>query len=100
MVIARSTCGRGKTARWQVNLPTAVAITANTTDVVPYHTNVGGYAADGTYFATAGVNNPPLQAPANGADGGNGVYQYGPGGTGPGPLPPGDAGFSPAHMGG
>ena len=27
-----------------------MAITANTTYVVSYHTNVGGYAADGGYF--------------------------------------------------
>jgi len=64
----------------QANLASAVAITANTTYVASYHTNAGGYAGDAAFFATAGVNNPPLQALANGEDGGNGVYQYGPGG--------------------
>jgi hypothetical protein len=64
----------------QATLPSPVAITANTTYVASYHTNVGGYAGDGAYFTAAGVNNPPLQALANGVDGGNGVYQYGSGG--------------------
>jgi uncharacterized protein DUF4082/Big-like domain-containing protein/fibronectin type III domain protein len=64
----------------QVNLPSPVAITANTTYVASYHTDVGEYAADWQYFASAGVSNPPLQALANGVDDGNGVYQYGPGG--------------------
>lgn len=54
-----------------------MAITADTTYVASYHTNVGGYAFDAAYFASAGVNNSPLQALANGLDGGNGVYRYG-----------------------
>jgi len=62
----------------QATLPSPVAITANTTYVASYHTNVGGYAGDGAYFATSGVNNPPLQALGDGVDGGNGVYRYGP----------------------
>ena len=41
---------------------TPVAITANTTYVASYHTNVGGYACDGGYFATTGVDSPPLHA--------------------------------------
>ena len=62
----------------QVNFATPMAITANTTYVASYHTDVGRYAGDSNYFATAGVDNPPLRALANGIDGGNGVYQYGP----------------------
>ena len=42
-----------------------------------YHTNVGGYAADGGYFGTSGVDSPPLHAPASAVSGGNGVFAYG-----------------------
>jgi hypothetical protein len=35
----------------QVNFPTPVAITANTTYVASYHTSVGHYSADQTFFA-------------------------------------------------
>ena len=70
----------GETASgWQqVTLPTPVPITANTTYVASYHTDVGHYAVDAPYFATAGVDSPPLHALRSGADGPNGVYAYGP----------------------
>ena len=55
-------------------------ITANTTYVVSYYAPVGRYSADESYFAGSGVDNSPLTALANGADGGNGVYRYGTGG--------------------
>ena len=60
----------------QVSFATPVPVTADTTYVASYHTEVGDYAVDGGYFASAGVNNPPLRALANGVDGGNGVYDY------------------------
>jgi len=61
----------------QVNFSTPVAITANTVYVVSYHTNVGNYAYTAAYFASKGVDNGPLHAPATGAvAGGNGVYRY------------------------
>jgi hypothetical protein len=63
----------------QAALPTPVAIQANTTYVVSYHTTVGHYAANNAYFGAALVNGP-LTALADGADGGNGVYLYGAGG--------------------
>jgi hypothetical protein len=63
---------------WQeVSLPTPVAITANTTYVVSYHTASGFYAGDSGYFATAGIDNGPLHALRDGQDGPNGVYVYG-----------------------
>jgi hypothetical protein len=63
---------------WQQALfATPVSISANTTYVVSYHAPVGRYSADGNFFATAGVDSPPLHALANGVDGGNGVYAYG-----------------------
>ena len=62
---------------WQtVNFATPVTVTANTTYVASYHTEVGRYAADNNYFKTDGLNNPPLRALADGVDGGNGVYGY------------------------
>jgi len=69
----------GETASgWQqVAFSTPVAVTANTTYVVSYHTNVGNYGFDGAYFASAGVDNAPLHGLANGVDGANGVYLYG-----------------------
>ena len=63
---------------WQYQaLSTPVAITANTTYVASYHTNVGRYSADVGYFAFSGVNSYPLRALADGEDGANGVYRYG-----------------------
>ncbi len=69
----------GETASgWQqVNFATPVTIAANTIYIASYHTTVGHYGADVNYFALAGVDNPPLRAPASGASGGNGVYRYG-----------------------
>ena len=62
----------------QVLFDAPVAITANTIYVASYHTNVGGYAFDGGYFANAGVDSPPLHALPAGASGGNGVFSTGP----------------------
>ena len=71
----------GETASgWQqVNFATPVSITANTVYVASYHTNVGHYSDDQNYFATSGIDSPPLHALANGVSGGNGVYAYGTG---------------------
>ena len=63
---------------WQQMLfSSPVAITANTVYVASYHANAGHYSADVNYFATTGVDNPPLHALANGVSGGNGVFAYG-----------------------
>ena len=61
----------------QVNFATPVAITAGTTYVASYHTNVGHYADDQNYFASQ-YNSGSLHVPANG-----GVYAYGAAGTFP-----------------
>src|SRR5262249_14360045 len=67
------------TSGWQqVTFSTPVAISANTTYVASYHTNTGHYAGDNNFFLNAGVENAPLHALKDGADGGNGVYTYGP----------------------
>ena len=64
-------------AGWQqVQFTPAVAVTAGTTYVASYHTNVGYYAASSGYFAAAGTTYGPLTALRDGADGGNGVYAY------------------------
>jgi hypothetical protein len=60
----------------QANFATPIAITADTTYVVSYHTTAGNYALNAPYF-TADVNNPPLRALVDGEDGPNGVYRYG-----------------------
>jgi len=75
----------GETASgWQqVSLASPVAINANTTYIVSYHAPTGHYSVNGAYFATSGVDNPPLHALANGIDGGNGVYAYGASGSFP-----------------
>jgi hypothetical protein len=75
----------GETASgWQqVLFATPVSVAANTVYVASYHTAVGHYAADANYFATAGVDNVPLHALADGVSGANGVYVYGTGGTFP-----------------
>ena len=60
----------------QASFTTPIAITADTTYVVSYHTPSGNYALNSPYFTTA-VDNPPLRALADGENGGNGVYRYG-----------------------
>jgi len=61
----------------QVSFSTPVAITANTVYVASYHTNVGSYSADGGYFATTGVDSPPLHALQSTASRPNGRFSYG-----------------------
>ncbi len=68
----------GETASgWQqVNFATPIAIAANTVYVASYFSPVGFYAIGLNYFATQGVDTPPLHAPANGVSGPNGVFIY------------------------
>ena len=62
---------------WQeASFATPVQIAANTTYIASYHTTVGHYSDDQGYFATSGVNNPPLHALKNGVSGFDGVYTY------------------------
>jgi hypothetical protein len=68
--------GEGANGWQQMNFTTPVNITAGTTYIASYHTNVGYYSADNNYFASSGVNHAPLHALQNGVDGGNGVYIY------------------------
>src|SRR5581483_2307756 len=50
----------------------------NTTYIASYFAPNGGYAVDSAYFASGGVDAPPLHALASGGSGGNGVFVYGP----------------------
>jgi hypothetical protein len=72
--------GETATGWQQVLFGSAVAITAGTTYVASYYAPNGRYAGDAGFFAAAGVDNAPLHALRDGADGGNGVYRYGTGG--------------------
>ena len=75
-LLATATFSNETASGWQqVNFGTKVAITANTTYVASYHTNISHYSVDDGYFATA-RDNPPLHALSNAASGGNGVYNY------------------------
>src|SRR5467141_2739413 len=58
----------------QANFSTPVAITANTVYVASYETPIGHWSVNWNYFATSGVNNPPLHALQNGAGNPDGVY--------------------------
>jgi hypothetical protein len=76
-LLARANFTGESSSGWQqVNFPTPVSISANTTYVASYHTDVGHYSADTGFFANSGVDNPPLHALRNGVSGSNGVYVY------------------------
>ena len=63
---------------WQQALfSSPIAVTANTTYIASYHAPNGHYSDDLGYFVSAGIDNSPLHALADGTDGANGVYSYG-----------------------
>jgi len=68
----------GETASgWQqANFPSPVAVTANAVYVVSYHAPNGHYTGTDNFFATTGVDRPPLHALKNGTSGANGLYRY------------------------
>jgi hypothetical protein len=68
--------GEGRSGWQQVNFSQPVPVTANTIYVASYHTSAGHFSSDQGYFFGTGVESPPLQALADGASGGNGVYAY------------------------
>jgi regulation of enolase protein 1 (concanavalin A-like superfamily) len=77
-LLASATFTGESASGWQqVNFATPVAISANTVYVASYHANLGHYSEDDNYFASKGVDNPPLHALTNGVSGGNSVYAYG-----------------------
>jgi hypothetical protein len=63
---------------WQnMNFSNPVAIAAGTIYIISYHANGGHYSINQNYFASNGVDRPPLHALANGVSGGDGVFAYG-----------------------
>jgi WD40 repeat protein len=77
-LLASATFAGESASGWQqVSFASPVAVTANTVYIASYHTNTGNYAGDSGYFATTGVDNPPLHALSDGVSGGDGVYAYG-----------------------
>jgi methionine-rich copper-binding protein CopC len=77
-LLATVTFANESASGWQqASFSTPVAITANTTYVISYHTNVGHYSVDNGFFTAAGVNNGPLHGLTSGVDGLNGTYAYG-----------------------
>lgn len=75
----------GETASgWQQGyFSTPVQLTANTVYVASYFAPVGHYSASTNYFASSGVDRPPLHALMDGVSGGNDTYVYGINGTFP-----------------
>jgi hypothetical protein len=54
-----------------------VTVTAGTVYIASYHSTVGHWSTNRSYFTSTGVSNPPLQALQSGSSQGNGVYMYG-----------------------
>src|SRR5438128_5664213 len=77
-LLASATFTSETASGWQqVNFSGPVAITANTAYVASYHTTIGHYAGDASYFATAGVTHAPLHTYANSSATPEGPYTYG-----------------------
>ncbi len=78
VLLATGTFTNESSSGWQQLMFTnPVPVVANTTYVVSYLAPVGHYSADGAFFASNGVDTPPLHALQNGVDGGDGVFSYG-----------------------
>ena len=75
-LLASATFTNETASGWQsVNLSQEVAIQADTTYIVSYHSN-GFYSATGNFFQNE-VSNNNLHALSDAFSGGNGVYAYG-----------------------
>jgi hypothetical protein len=61
----------------QVIFNSPVPVQANTTYVASYFAPMGHYSADASYFASKGIDSPPVHALESGVDGLNGVFAYG-----------------------
>ena len=76
-LLAEGTFSNESASGWQqLSFTNPVPVTANTTYVVSYHTTVGHYSFDSSYFVASGVDNGPLHGLASGVDGPNGVFVY------------------------
>ncbi len=76
-LLASATFTNETATGWQqVTFASPVFITANAVYTASYLAPNGGYAADGGYFATAGVTSGPLYALSNAEVNGQGVFSY------------------------
>jgi O-glycosyl hydrolase len=76
-LLASATFTNESTSGWQqVSFSSPVAIAANTTYIIAYHTTSPYIAYTPQGLASAGITNGPLHLLANGVDGNNGVYHY------------------------
>ena len=76
-LLARGTFGAETATGWQqLNFATPVAVQAGVVYVASYFAPRGGYAIDAGYFSGRSVDRAPLQLPADGSAGGNGLYAY------------------------
>jgi len=79
-LLATATFANETASGWQqVEFASPVPVIANTTYVASYHTSAGHYSSDYDFFASQGLDNPPLHFPVNGAGTPNGVFAYGTG---------------------
>lgn len=79
-LLASATFTNETASGWQqVNFANPVAITANTVYVTSYHSTIGHWSTDWNFFASSGVDNPPLHALANVSGTPDGRYSYGSG---------------------
>jgi hypothetical protein len=76
-LLATATFTSESTSGWQqVNFSNPVTITADTTYLVSYHTTAPYIAYTANVFSNSGIDNAPLHALVDGADGDNAVYHY------------------------
>jgi hypothetical protein len=76
-LLATATFSGESSSGWQqVNFSSPVAISANTTYIASYFAPAGHYSVTAAYFATTGMDMPPIHLLQNGVDGSNGVYAY------------------------
>ncbi|WP_050855606.1 Ig-like domain-containing protein, partial [Gillisia limnaea] len=75
-LLAQATFTNETASGWQeVAFSSPVAVTANTTYVISYHSGSGFYSASNPFFNSATVKTP-LTGLQSGTDGPNGVYRY------------------------
>jgi len=77
-LLSTATFTNETTSGWQQAIfASPVPIVANTTYIASYFAPMGHYSADSAFFASNGVDSPPLHALQTGVDGQNGVFSYG-----------------------
>ena len=74
-LISTSSFASESASGWQQTVfANPVPVSANTTYVASYFAPAGHYSVDSAFFASQGIDSPPLHALANGVDGPNGVF--------------------------